>query len=531
MAEMERQDKASPEGEWSTKTLDDELTKETFGTIATTVLGTPLPDTGNWETKDDYPVSPQPRNSLPPFSGVIEQGLSHHTGEDDSAPDSASSISEESDHRAGANGGPEPTFEAKASPSHANKQDYGREHYDGAVSEGKEEFPSTRSKTRHQQQGSTRKSKGKRTQKHPTPIPHGQEAYRATSYHKAFEPLPYHSPYFPSDYQQYQQAPYGDQRLYHPPPPPPLPPYPPYSGFQLEQPWATTTGRKTPKQPKTKKTRVNVKRNQEHMYREETGHDERTALEWRQRTTSARSNTLSFTIPVQCTYATLHSRFSTAIQQGWPERTAHTELGAVNVHRALTSKRFKKRDGQHSLELLCPNGPTRDRSEGRYQLQWLHMQREVMDLAEFEDLSLNAPGISGELKYVVLSLFRRIRDSCRRKLFDGYQIEPGTVLRCDGVSSRSLDEEGLSATFLCFPYTTLTTETRQSFAQSDQPYPIRTVLQTLYPYESTSERDSPPAFSKDLPGMSKCSMCVPQLWAIIIGSSTFIYITIGLYTC
>ena len=85
---------------------------------------------------------------------------------------------------------------------------------------------------------------------------------------------------------------------------------------------------------------------------------------------SLQSEGLALSVPVQCSHATLHSRFSTLLHQYWPERTAHNDLGDVWVRRAMSSKRFKKRDGSQSIELMCHTGPTPTETND-YQIQWL----------------------------------------------------------------------------------------------------------------------------------------------------------------
>jgi hypothetical protein len=90
----------------------------------------------------------------------------------------------------------------------------------------------------------------------------------------------------------------------------------------------------------------------------------------RSENSSLQSNELSFSVSVQCSHATLHSRFSTLLHQYWPERTAHSDYGDVWVKRAMSSKRFKKRDGLHSIELMCHTGPSPVDSND-YQIQWL----------------------------------------------------------------------------------------------------------------------------------------------------------------
>jgi hypothetical protein len=132
-------------------------------------------------------------------------------------------------------------------------------------------------------------------------------------------------------------------------------------------------------------------------------------------------------------------------------------------------------------------------------------------------MCLNAPNISGELKYVVLRLFKKIHNCGRKRHFDGFHITPGTVLRCDGVTSRS-DDPNLSATFLCLPYLSLDPSAKYLHHNSSE-YPTRSMLQVVYPYESTFIRESPPSFCKSASSYSDRVMYVPQLWTVIIGSS------------
>jgi hypothetical protein len=133
-------------------------------------------------------------------------------------------------------------------------------------------------------------------------------------------------------------------------------------------------------------------------------------------------------------------------------------------------------------------------------------------------MCLNAPGISGEARFVVLRLFKQIQDAFRRSLFDGYSIEPGTVLRCDGVSSRKPDALHLSATFICFPYLYVG-QRQQKLDTIKHEYPTRSIMQILYPYETNLNREAAPSFCKHLPQASERVLYAPQCWAVIIGSS------------
>lgn len=134
-------------------------------------------------------------------------------------------------------------------------------------------------------------------------------------------------------------------------------------------------------------------------------------------------------------------------------------------------------------------------------------------------MCLNAPNISGELRFVVLRLFKKVQDTFRKRLFDGYFIDPGTVLRCDGFSSRGTKDDDLTATFVCFPYLSMG-ERRIDHGSQNSEYPTRSILQIFYPYESTSNQETAASFCKDVSIKTKNVLYVPQLWVVIIGSST-----------
>jgi hypothetical protein len=136
-----------------------------------------------------------------------------------------------------------------------------------------------------------------------------------------------------------------------------------------------------------------------------------------------------------------------------------------------------------------------------------------------QDMCLNAPNITGELKYVVLKLFKKVRDTHRKLYRDIYHVTPGTVLRCDGATSRSAADHDLSVTFICFPYLALGEQNGKH--HQDYDYTTRSMLQVLYPYETTSIREAPPSFCKDAQHISDYTMYIPQLWTVIIGSSEF----------
>lgn len=126
--------------------------------------------------------------------------------------------------------------------------------------------------------------------------------------------------------------------------------------------------------------------------------------------------------------------------------------------------------------------------------------------------------MDGMLKHLVLQLFDRIRTTARTQIFHGFFIEPGTVLRCFGEIASETGKANLSATFLCFPYLALR-QLDNLIRDPKRKYPIRTILQMMYPHEPIRHVEHPPAFCKGLKKSAQGVMYVPQLWAVIIGSS------------
>ena len=132
-------------------------------------------------------------------------------------------------------------------------------------------------------------------------------------------------------------------------------------------------------------------------------------------------------------------------------------------------------------------------------------------------MCLNAPGISGEARFIVLRLFKHIQEAFRKRLFDGYSVDPGTVLRFDGTTPSDNKTSQLSVTFVCFPYLSLALRSRMSQSTKHE-YPTRSLLQILYPYESTGNREVAPGFCTDFPKLTEHVLYVPQYWAVMIGS-------------
>lgn len=91
------------------------------------------------------------------------------------------------------------------------------------------------------------------------------------------------------------------------------------------------------------------------------------------------------------------------------------------------------------------------------------------------------------------------------------------MLRCDGNSPADAEVMQPSATFICFPY--LSVDMRKRTVHPPVlDHPTRSILQTLYPYESTAFREEPPSFCSDQPAASDRVLYVPQCWIVILNS-------------
>ncbi|CAN9429102.1 unnamed protein product [Alternaria alternata] len=230
---------------------------------------------------------------------------------------------------------------------------------------------------------------------------------------------------------------------------------------------------------------------------------------------------LIIAVTVQSNHATFYSQFSIPSQMKWPNHMSDVDNLRMDVKRAVSAKRLRRRDGSFSMELYCEEGPSSGKENQDHQMQWLHMQTHRLNLTDFENACLNAPDISSKTRFTMLRLFEQIRTKHQKQQFDGYCIEPGTVLRYDGMSSGTTDATQSSAIFMCFPY--LSVEARQqTFKSPEDEYPTRSILQTLYPYESTALREETPSFCSGLHQALDQVLYVPQCWVVILNSDTVI---------
>jgi hypothetical protein len=141
----------------------------------------------------------------------------------------------------------------------------------------------------------------------------------------------------------------------------------------------------------------------------------------------------------------------------------------------------------------------------------------------------------------------KIKTDKSKKMFGGRYIERGTVMRCDWEESSKDDDmikdddktkddnkaEGdgtldddktndasvksspVTAVFSSFPYLRIRKATKMA-SDHDKSYPEMSLLQSMYPFESTDERDSEQTTCTILEGAGRI-VSVPQLWTLSFG--------------
>jgi hypothetical protein len=55
----------------------------------------------------------------------------------------------------------------------------------------------------------------------------------------------------------------------------------------------------------------------------------------------------------------------------WPDRITIDKGIKMDVKKAISAKRLRRRDGAYSLELHCDEGPASIKKDSEYQMQWL----------------------------------------------------------------------------------------------------------------------------------------------------------------
>ncbi|KAF2499957.1 hypothetical protein BU16DRAFT_232275 [Lophium mytilinum] len=225
------------------------------------------------------------------------------------------------------------------------------------------------------------------------------------------------------------------------------------------------------------------------------------------------------------------SKLDEGFTRHWPQtKTTTTEsvLETLEVSVASINVDSDRSIGQ-GLRLFCRKGPAKSLSEidDKIDFRWLHIDRACMDWNEFKQYVLLAPEIDNKTRITATRLLEHVETERTSRHMYGKFVTPGTTLRSE-LAYAGKTIEGRSqypAAFVSFPYFNIEIQKLRKAhqnANSCSLYPTMTLLQSVYPRESTRERDSEQVLSKhgdcDLEGI----VHVPQIWALALGETTLI---------
>jgi hypothetical protein len=149
---------------------------------------------------------------------------------------------------------------------------------------------------------------------------------------------------------------------------------------------------------------------------------------------------------------------------------------------------------------------------GQSDFRWLHIQSDNVSLEKLEGSIPQLPGI-GESE--ILLARRLIHDQLKTHggTFENATNWPSSVLRYDCRTEFGAQDQGdLSVTLLSIPYFVLHTEAN---ALGPERHSIRTLLQSLYPYEDASDRDRRQMFTKYGLITGKEILCISYTLALV----------------
>ena len=194
------------------------------------------------------------------------------------------------------------------------------------------------------------------------------------------------------------------------------------------------------------------------------------------------------------------------------------------------------------LNATRPQAKIRSQIESQNYVSWQHLQMRSMALDDLEHtvVAAKAQGVQDSEIVLTHRLVRRVRQECERHFVGGSFLIPRSV-RYDSKDSSKYSADK-SCMFVAFPYFAVTQEQPRSpmaNAQGDekQKHPMRSLLQSIYRLNDTSERDQSQSIRMLSPshlqscidtvrgedsGLSRTvndeMIYVPQLWAVILGS-------------
>lgn len=123
---------------------------------------------------------------------------------------------------------------------------------------------------------------------------------------------------------------------------------------------------------------------------------------------------------------------------------------------------------------------------------------------------------------VVMYLLNHVKDNHEHSSAYGSYIQPGTVVRCDGMERQHRHKPDVSVTFISFPFFDIGHGNIPETPDDDALHLTRALFQQFYPQENTRDRDDDQQFRRFKRIRSGQYLRVPQLWILILNSTTVI---------
>ncbi|KAH6616338.1 hypothetical protein C7974DRAFT_427340 [Boeremia exigua] len=155
--------------------------------------------------------------------------------------------------------------------------------------------------------------------------------------------------------------------------------------------------------------------------------------------------------------------------------------------------------------------------------RWLHLGTECISFQEFKRYAANvALEHHADSLPVVMYLLDHVQDHHEQLSAYGSYIEPGTVLRCDGMDRHNRHKPDHFVTFISFPYFDTSHGSPFEPPEDASLHLTRSLFQQFYPHEVAKDRDDSQQFKKFRQTRGGEYLRVPQLWILILDSSTIV---------
>jgi hypothetical protein len=119
-------------------------------------------------------------------------------------------------------------------------------------------------------------------------------------------------------------------------------------------------------------------------------------------------------------------------------------------------------------------------------------------------------------------LLNHVKDNYEQSSAYGKYITPGTVLRCDGMERHHRDKPDISVAFVSFPFFDVAESSKIDIPRKSSLHATRCLFQQFYPQEITTDRDENQQFRHFRQVKSGQCLRVPQIWALVLDSTTVI---------